>query len=330
MKPRNIFIHHDGALGDTLLSLPCINAIRESSPNIHIAGRRDVVQFLKEAGIADDVSSVDSQLYSRLYTESLDDKITGFLSCFDQSFVFTNKADSQLVENIRSVISATRAILTIPPESCGEHAAEFRVKQLGFGEDAAHGKITICIPDNDTIWATEFLRKQGHVAGRDSLFTVHPGSGGKKKCWSLENYAAVVQYFTKDSRVLCIVLTGPAEDAAMVSSRMVCSKRVIPLHDQSLIRIAAVLSLSDFYAGNDSGISHLAGILGCRGAVLFGPTDPPIWRPQGDALDVIRFSGSGSEAASEIISRFKSAISRHQRDNNTMQSPKKTSVADAE
>lgn len=304
MKPGNIFIHHDGALGDTLLSLPCINIIRESASRIHIAGRSDVVRFLKESGIADEASSADSFFYSPLYTEAFDEKMKSFLSGFDKSFVFTNKADSQLVENIRSVIPATRAILTIPPESCGEHAAEFRVKQLGFGEDAAQEKIKICIPDNDKIWATEFLRNQGYIAGRDSLITVHPGSGGKTKNWSLKNYSELVQCLMKNPRVLCIVCTGPAEDAETVSSRMVCSKRVIPLYDQSLIRVAALLSLSDFYVGNDSGISHLAGILGCRGAVLFGPTDPSIWRPLGRALDVVSFVEAETETVSEIISRF--------------------------
>ncbi len=118
----------------------------------------------------------------------------------------------------------------------------------------------------------------------------------------------------KDPRILCIVFTGPAEDAAAVSSLIVCGARVISLHDESLMQVAALIALSSFYVGNDSGISHLAGILGCQGAVLFGPTDPSIWRPQGNALDVVRFIGNGTEALPEIISRFYSAISQHEKE----------------
>lgn len=329
MKSRNIFIHHDGALGDTLLSLPCISVIRESAHQIHIAGRRDVMQFLKEAGIADEVSSADSQLYSSLYTESIDDEMKSFLSGFDKSFVFTGNAESQLVMNMRSVIPNTQVIVTIAPEASTEHAAVFRVKQCGYGEDAVQRKITIRIRDEEKIWAVELLREQGCTAGHH-LITFHPGSGGKKKCWPLENYAALIRCFMKDPRIRCIVFTGPAEDAAAVSRQMLCDTRIISLHGESLMRIAALLSLSAFYVGNDSGISHLAGILGCRGTVLFGPTDPSIWRPQGNALDVVHFSGSATEAVPEVITRFNSAINRKERRNVSSQGTKRTSEADGE
>jgi heptosyltransferase III len=304
LKTGNIFIHHDGALGDVLLSLPCIKVIRKSVSHIHIAGRTDVVHFLKEAGIADEVSSADSRRYSWLYTESLDAAMGSFLAGFDLSSVFTTNTQSRLVKNIRSVISNTRAILTIPPEASSEHAAAFRLEQCGFGADAEQRNITIPLSDNDKLWAAEFLREQGYAAAGQSLIIVHPGSGGKKKCWSPENYAALIRHFVTDPRILCIVVTGPAEEAMVVSSNLLYGKRVISLHKESLMRVAALLSLSAFYVGNDSGISHLAGIMGCRGAVLFGPTDPFLWRPQGNTLDVVSFIGSGREALSEIVSLY--------------------------
>ncbi len=312
MQPRNIFIHHDGALGDMLLSLPCIEIIRGSALHVHIAGRRDVVHFLKEAGIADEVSSADSRLYSSLYTDTLNEEMKSFLSGFDKSFVFTGNTESQLVKNIQGVIADTRTILTIPPEDSARHAAEFRLKQCGYNDDALQEKITIPIPAEDRIWAAELLREQGYTAGQ-CLITVHPGSGGKKKCWPLENHAALIRCFMNDHRIFCIVFTGPAEDTASVSRHILCGDRVISLHDESLMRVAALLSLSAFYVGNDSGISHLAAILSCRGAVLFGPTDPYIWRPLGNALDVVHFTGQGAEALPEIISRLNSAVSYHER-----------------
>ena len=291
-----------------LLSLPCISVIRESAPHIHITGRRDLVHFLKEAGIADEVSSADSLLYSSLYTESLDETLRSFLSFFSTAFVFTRYTESPLVTNIRTVIPDTRPILTIPPEPGAEHASEFRMKQCRSGADAEQRKITLCIRSEEKLWAAEFLRGKGYAA-EHSLITLHPGSGGKKKCWPIENYAALIRRFVKDSRIFCIVLAGPAEDAAFISRHIACSERVIFLHNESLMRVAALLSLSAFYLGNDSGISHLAGILGCRGVVLFGPTDPSVWRPQGNTLDVVRFMGSGTGAAPEIFARFNSVIS---------------------
>jgi len=56
----------------------------------------------------------------------------------------------------------------------------------------------------------------------------------------------------------------------------------------SVWQAAALLSRADLYVGNDSGASHLAGAVGARGVVLFGPTQPQQWRPLGGALSVLQ------------------------------------------
>jgi len=314
MIRRNIFIHHDGALGDTLLSLPCIAIIRDSSSCVHIAGRSDVVSFLKEAGLADEVSSVDSQTYSSLYTEAPDEQTRFFLSGFDRALIFTVHKESQLIANVRSVIPDTEAILTIPPETCTQHAALYRLKQCSLAGSAVQRNGLIRIPDEEKAWAAGFLGGQGFAPGQ-RLVIIHPGSGGKKKCWLLEEYAALIGEITKDPRIFCVVITGPAEDATAVSGQIRCNDSVIMFHDESLMRVAALLSRSDFYLGNDSGISHLAGILGCRGVALFGPTDPAIWRPQGQDIEVISFRKQGAETARQITSMLNSVISNTGKDN---------------
>lgn len=312
IRQGNIFMHHDGALGDTLLSLPCIGIIRHFASSLHIAGRRDVVSFLKEAGVVDEVSSADSGVYSSLYTDAPDDSIKAFLSGFDSAIVFTARKESQLISNVRSVIPDTEAILTIPPEASCQHAADFRLSQCCSGEDETKRHATIRIPAEETIWAAGFLRGQGYAAGQ-RIIAVHPGSGGRKKCWPIEEYAALIGRVTEDPGIFCIIIAGPAEDTADMSRQIDCTDRVIMVCDESLMRVAALLSLSDFYLGNDSGISHLAGILGCRGVALFGPTNPAIWRPQGQGLQVVRFKDRGAEAVPQIISRFKSVISGNDR-----------------
>jgi len=58
-----------------------------------------------------------------------------------------------------------------------------------------------------------------------------------------------------------------------------------------LIRLAEVLGEARCYLGNDSGVSQLAGALGVPTVVLFGPSDPRVWRPVGPAVRVVEAPG---------------------------------------
>jgi hypothetical protein len=65
--------------------------------------------------------------------------------------------------------------------------------------------------------------------------------------------------------------------------------------------------MSDYFIGNDSGISHLAGTVQCRGIALFGPTDARMWRPLGAGMDIIRFDGKDGPvrvSAGHVYSRI--------------------------
>jgi heptosyltransferase III len=55
----------------------------------------------------------------------------------------------------------------------------------------------------------------------------------------------------------------------------------------SLPETAALLASARAWLGNDSGPSHLAALCGTPSTVLFGPTDPRVWRPLGERVRVI-------------------------------------------
>ena len=62
-------------------------------------------------------------------------------------------------------------------------------------------------------------------------------------------------------------------------------QRLLP---QNLIELYRELTQARLFIGNDSGPSHLAGIMGLPTVALFGPTDPAIWKPLGPKVQVIR------------------------------------------
>ena len=294
ITPGRVYIHHDGALGDVLLSLPCLLKIRAAAGFLHLACRPDIGEVLRRAGLADEISRIDSLLYSQLYADLPAEWSCGMLSSFDLAYLFTVR-ESRFAENLRQYIPDMRLIKTIPPADATEHAAHFRFRQCSNGEDLPANS-PLALPEASREWADRLLARRGFKKKRDRLVVVHPGSGGMNKCWPLKNYIFLIQSLAGDPHIWCVVLSGQAEPQEAISALhelAANNPHVNHLHQEPLSHVAAVLSMADHYLGNDSGISHLAGAMHCRGTVLFGPTDPQIWRPVYQGIEVIQFTKDG-------------------------------------
>ena len=126
----------------------------------------------------------------------------------------------------------------------------------------------------------------------DRFLAIHPGAGSPDKAWPLERFVRVAA----DSGLACLWLKGPAESGLEPPSDAAQSAVA---DDLPLGVVLALLLRATAYLGNDSGISHLAGGAGTPSVVLFGPTDPMVWRPVGDHVRVLRGT-SGSTGSIEV------------------------------
>ena len=117
---------------------------------------------------------------------------------------------------------------------------------------------------------------------------LHPGSGSASKNWAPERFAGLGQRLGEQLGAAPLVVGGPADGAALEAFDRVAGYSFPRLIERPLIELAALLAGCDLYVGNDSGISHLAGLCGAPSLVLFGPTDPRLWRPLGPRVDVLR------------------------------------------
>lgn len=321
---QKTFVHHDGALGDTLVSLPCIRIIRGDSGFIHMAGHPGAMELLRDTGCVDDVSSVARCLYVSLYSPNPEARVREFIGQFDRAFVFTARNDSILAANIEMVIPYTKIILTIPPEGIRVHVAEFRMKQLACEIGRCNPLTKLDIPAAYKEKANELLTHSCYTNDRP-LLALHPGSGGKKKCWPLRKYFELAERVRRDRDPFIIFFSGPAEDSGMkneIGNFARGHKDIIHICDRELATVAALLSLCSLYIGNDSAVTHLAGAVAGSVIALFGPTDPILWKPSGNGVEVIsagfprgslsaitvkevfekaaaQFSGSGSSMGSE-------------------------------
>jgi ADP-heptose:LPS heptosyltransferase len=240
---------------------------------------------------------VDSGLYASLYQGEPDARAKDFLRQFDLAFVFTVREDSALIAAMRGIIPRVKAVITIPPEGTRTHVTEFRLGQLGH---ELMGRMEA--PDVPSLYreqARALLAKAGHDDGRP-LVAIHPGSGGKAKCWPLENYLELALRLKREHDPFIFFFTGLAEDRAMkerIDEFVRGQGGAIHLAAKDLGAVAALLGRCSVFVGNDSGITHLAAAMGSPVIALFGPTDPALWGPKGQS---VRFIAPASRSLATI------------------------------
>jgi len=306
-----VIVHHDGALGDVLLSLPCIRRIGNGAGAPHFAGRGDVGALLRESGLAAAASSTAEGRYARLHGGTMNDEDRSFIARFRRAVVFTVAPDSELVRALRSVLPDTQAVLTAPPEGNGVSVAEFQAAQLGGIAESSTGPL-LPVPPMHRELAGGMLARAGYDGIRP-LLAVHPGSGGRSKNWPLERFFAVLDRCRERSDAFLLLFSGPAEEGG-TQDRMETFAReregVAHFAGADLSAVAALLQASDRYLGNDSGVSHLAAAVGCRALVLYGPTDPVRWRPAGAPVEALRSAELAEIAVDAVAGRFLQGLGR--------------------
>jgi ADP-heptose:LPS heptosyltransferase len=128
---------------------------------------------------------------------------------------------------------------------------------------------------------------------------LHPGSGSARKNWPARSFAAVAEMLLRRGIAVRLVV-GEADVVAASRVEQALGRRLPRLTMPALAELAAELASSRAYLGNDSGVSHLAGLVGVPTFALFGPTDPRQWRPLGPRVTVLPFDITPAAAAAAL------------------------------
>ncbi len=75
----------------------------------------------------------------------------------------------------------------------------------------------------------------------------------------------------------------------------------------NLYDLACWLASARVYIGNDSGITHLAAAAGVPVVAVFGPTDPAMWAPRGERVQVLR-GALGEIAVDQVLDAVAEAL----------------------
>jgi len=296
----NILIIHQGALGDFILSLPAIGAIRRSYPgsSSEIWGYPHILRLVERRFYADGIASINQEGMSHLYREhaSAPDRLMERFRNVDLVVLFGGELQNTFADNLRKHgVRAVYRISTFPEEGGTTHVIDHQLSQLSKRGIQSAGTVPILFSDKeDERCAQQFF--DAHTIKPDA-FTVamHIGSGSRKKAWPPGRFAHLAEILIARRSARVVVLTGPADEEVEQAYRArIAPGNSIILNCHPLLDLAAVLKRCSVFVGNDSGITHLAAASGAPVVALFGPSDPQVWSPRGKEVALLRGSAKCS------------------------------------
>jgi ADP-heptose:LPS heptosyltransferase len=284
-----ILIIHQGAIGDLILSIPAIAAIREYFPHLsfHIMGHPSRLELLPVE--PEQIVSIDKPGLSSFYTTKPDPpgQVNQYLGQFEKVIIFGGKREEALFNGMKMAgITETLRIDTLPDRNI--HVTDHQAAVLSLaGIEVKDRTPRIHIEHEDARLADEALLSH-NLEKSDRIIFLHPGSGSMKKSWSPISFALLAQYLQDTLNIKIVIIEGPADGAQVEEFyKYFNGGSTVRIVSPPLRTLAALLKRGKCFAGNDSGITHLSAAVGTPTVALFGPTDPGVWGPRGGNVHII-------------------------------------------
>lgn len=294
---KRVLIVRSGAVGDLILTLPVLSALKKRYSGLSIDMMGDPVRLslLKHSGFVDDVLPVDDRKFTPLFAPggapggpggpggAPSGSVSRDLRLYDAMLSFLPDPDGVFAANLRRFASCP--VLTGPSRPLDDRRIHMTgvlmdaLKPLGIGTSGDPPIVDVPLniaPDDVRELDTE-----------QRLVAIHPGSGGAEKCWPAENYGSLIDRLT-ESGFRPIITFGPADHT--IRRRLlpwIETRDVLVFEGRSLVEVTALYARCRAMIGNDSGMTHLAAAAGTPVIALFGPTDPAVWGPRGKNVRIL-------------------------------------------
>jgi ADP-heptose:LPS heptosyltransferase len=131
---------------------------------------------------------------------------------------------------------------------------------------------------------------------------LHPIASAPDKTWPSSNFLAVAAHLDQRLSLEPIFIAGPGENLDAFA-------RYRRLAGAPLEEIKSLISGASLFVGNDSGPAHMAAAFGLPVVVLFGSSDPDIWRPwRTESSALTSSAGINSIGISEAVQAIETVL----------------------
>ena len=318
-NPRNILVIDFGQLGDVVMSLPALRAIRARFPHgrITVIVGRPGAQIIDMSGYADGTIEVDRvELRDGFKPLSVLRIFQVVKDVRRRKFDFVIDLHSFSETNLLGFFSgAPKRLFSRRPGRSLDFLANYNPKPpidkndpdqhlidryldvlvpLGVKDQPRVPRLPTKPEDDRAIDA--MLRKAKAEMGAP-LVGLFPGAGHPGRCWPLEQFAELADFLIRNDGVRPVIFVGPEERHLVQRMRAIFPSACVILEKLSIPQLAAAQARLAVFVSNDTGPVHIAAAVGTPIVVLIDLPRPHAYVPTGTSQRLIF---SDSVAAIEV------------------------------
>ena len=320
--PRNILIIDFGQLGDVVLSLPALRAIRKRFPRarITVAVGKPGAEVVGLSGYADETFVVDRVgLRDGFKPFSIFRVFRIVQDIRRKKFDFVIDLHSLSETNLLGFLSgAPKRLYSRRPGRSLDYLANFQprppVERDHRKRHLIDRYLDVLMPleiekperlpalktrpgDDATIART--LSKAKADAG-SPLVGLFPGAGNPSRRWPLEHFASLADYLIRNDQVKVVVFLGPEERTLIKDIQQQFPPSIVILDQLTIPQLASAQARLAAFVSNDTGPMHIASAVGTPVVLLLDKRAPESYLPQGDRHRVIYNSVIGDITVDEV------------------------------
>ncbi|MBV9210519.1 MAG: glycosyltransferase family 9 protein [Acidobacteria bacterium] len=317
-SPRKILVYRIGSIGDTVIALPAVRAIRRQFPNAHMTflgnshegGHVLAQSVLPSEGLFDEWLTYPTGMGRTRLSRAI---IRLFFHLRRSKY----DALAYLVPRARSPLSVRRDLTffygagirhfighlgmeSMPvriagqPQQMVEHESDHLLHRLKLSgvevPPDGLGEMDLSITDEEKAQARAWLLENcGEGLTKNRLVGFGVGTNWQSKVWPEERFAALGERLVKELDLYPLLIGGQQD---------------VPCHERLLARwgrgvnaagklkvrqAAAAITMCRFFVGNDTGTTHLAAAVGTPCVAAYSSVDwPGRWDPYGTGHTILR------------------------------------------
>ena len=285
-KSRRIAIVRTDKLGDMVLTLPMLNAIKESVPNadVDIIASSYTEVLLKGQGLINQfhfVDKIDGGI-DRIFKLNHYDAVFFPRPRFDEIFAaFKHRIPLRIGSGYRWYSFLLNHKVYEHRRTAEKNEAQYNVDLVNDITKLKH-KAKLIKPNFDS--KIDIYQKIPSMNSSNGLIIIHPGGGGSAPKWSADKFGQLAKLIINNHDLNVLITGTPDESSLALEVQNITDGRVINLCGLlNLEEMIALMNESKCLIANSTGVLHIAAAVGIS-VMGFYPNTPSMSSKRWGAL----------------------------------------------